>query len=354
MAKFLKKGSKKVGTPPGSLIFVGKRRTEKVEIDVLKYNGSTCERTDDIPVDRLDDYRSPDSISWFNVTGLHQTKVIGQIGSKFKVHSLTLEDILNPHQRPKMDSSDSQMIFFLRMLQVNPKTHLVKSEQIAIVIGANYLLSFQEAEGDVFDGIRDRLEKATTKIRNYGTDYLAFALMDSIVDNYIYAIEQMGNEIESLVDDMLKKQDNDLLSRVNTYRREINRYRRVVRPAMEMIYQFEKTQSPLISKKTIPFLKDLRDHIQHANEAVDAYKELLTEELSIFHMNMSARLNDILRVLTIFSVVFIPLTFVAGIYGTNFDHLPELHYEYGYYYFWLALLIIAAGMLYYFKRKKWL
>lgn len=354
MAKLIKKRTQKKGSPPGSLIFVGKRRTSKVTIDLIKYNVESCERIEDIPIGKVPEYRDDASIIWLNITGLHQTEIIAAIGAMFNIHPLIIEDILNPDQRPKMDIGENHIIFFLKMLQLNPKSKLVQSEQTAIVMGQNYLLSFQEAEGDVFDTIRDRLITASTNIRKLGTDYLAFALMDSIVDNYIFAIEQLGGEVELLVDDLLNSQDNTLLAKVNVYRREINLYRRIVRPAMEMIYMFEKSESPLIMKKTNPFLRDLGDHIQHANDAVEIYKELLNEELGIFHMNMGARLNDILRTLTIFSVVFIPLTFVAGVYGTNFDNLPEIHYKYGYFLFWVALIIIAAGMLYYFKRKKWL
>lgn len=354
MAKILNKHSKKRGYPPGSLIFVGKQRTAKVSIDLIKYDAGFCEHHKDITVDKMDDYLDNESISWFNITGLHQPSLVGQIGEKFQVHPLIVEDILNTNQRAKMDVMDNQIVFFMRMLQLNPNSKLVKSEQVSILIGKNYVLSFLEDAGDVFDEVRNRLINATTHIRSNGSDYLAFALMDSIIDNYTFAIEQFGSAIEKLVDNMLIGQTKRLLGQVNEYRREINRYRRVVRPAMDMIYLFQKTQSPLIAKRTIPFLKDLGDHIEHANEAVDAYKELLNEELTIFHMNMSTRLNDILRILTIFSVVFIPLTFVAGVYGTNFHYFPELEYHYSYYYFWLVLILIAAGMLYYFKRKKWL
>lgn len=354
MAKLLKKHSKKRGFPPGSLVFVGKKRTEKVVIDLIKYNSSSCVSHSDISIEEIDGFLDNDSICWINITGLHQTEIIGRMGEKFGIHPLLVEDILNTDQRAKMDASDDQLVFFMRMLQLDTKTQLVRSEQITLFTGKNYLLSFQEASGDVFDEIRNRLFNATTNIRTNGTDYLTFALMDSIVDNYIFAIEQLGTSVEKLVDDMLKRDDKNLLAQVNFYRREINRYRRIVRPTVEMIYQFQKTQSVLIARKTIPFLKDLADHIQHATEAIDAYKELLNEELTIFHMNMGHRLNEILRVLTIFSVVFIPLTFVAGVYGTNFDYIPELGYHYSYFIFWLALIVIAAVMLYYFKRKKWL
>ena len=212
----------------------------------------------------------------------------------------------------------------------------------------------QEVPGDVFDNIRNRIINATTKIRHRGSDYLAFALMDSIVDNYVVTIENLGNKIENLVDSMLKSQNKRLLNRVNVYRRDINSYRRTIRPVLELAIQFEKADSPLLNKKTVPFIRDLQDHIKHAKEGIEIYQELLNDELHIFHLNMGARLNDILRILTIFSVIFIPLTFIAGVYGTNFEYMPEYKYHYAYPIFWLVLILITIGMLIYFKTKKWL
>ncbi len=354
MAKFVRRESKKIGTAPGSLIFVGTQKTEEVTIDVIKFDQSGYENFDNIQVDKAGDYLSEKHITWYNITGLHDTSVIAKLGDIFTIHPLILEDVLNPNQRSKFDQTEDRLAFFLKMLRFEEGVNLVETEQVAIVIGPNFLLSFQEIKGDVFDGVRNRIINTTTKIRTRGTDYLAFALMDAIVDNYVITIEHLGNQIESLVEEMLKSHNKKLLNNVNVYRRDINSYRRTIRPVLEMAIQFEKTESPLLSKKTIPFIKDLQDHVQHAKEAIEIYKELLNDELSIFHMNMGARLNDILRVLTIFSVVFIPLTFIAGVYGTNFDYLPELHYKYAYPLFWLLMIIITAVMLYYFKNKKWL
>ncbi|NEN24825.1 magnesium/cobalt transporter CorA [Cryomorpha ignava] len=354
MAKFVRKESKKIGAAPGSLIFVGAQKSEKVSIDVIKFDQNGYETFDNIQVDAAAEYLSEKYITWYNITGLHDTSIIAKLGEIFTIHPLILEDVLNTNQRSKFDQTEDRLAFFLKMLRLESDTNLVETEQVAIVIGPNFLLSFQEMKGDVFEGVRNRIINTTTKIRTRGSDYLAFALMDAIVDNYVITIEHLGNQIESLVEEMLKSQNKKLLNLVNVYRRDTNSYRRTIRPVLELAIQFEKTESPLLSKKTIPFIKDLQDHVQHANEAIEIYKELLNDELGIFHMNMGARLNDILRVLTIFSVVFIPLTFVAGVYGTNFEYLPELHYKYAYPLFWLLLIIITAGMLYYFKNKKWL
>ncbi len=354
MARLLKKESKKIGTAPGSLIFVGTQKSDTVTIDAIRYAPDSCEIFEDVSVTSAADYIKEGYTTWFNINGLHDTNVIASLGQTFGVHPLIQEDILNTDQRPKFDESEGRLAFFLKMLSLKDESGLVESEQVSIVIGPNFLLSFQEVKGDVFSGVRDRIINTTTKIRHRGSDYLAFALMDAIVDNYIITIEYLGNQIENLVESMMRSQSKKLLSRVNAYRTDINNYRRIIRPILEMVFQFEKTESPLLNPKTLPFIKDLEDHVQHAMEAIDIYKELLNDELGIFHMNMSARLNDILRVLTIFSVVFIPLTFVAGVYGTNFEYLPELHYKYSYPLFWVLLIVIAAGMLYYFKNKKWL
>jgi len=354
MAKFVKKEPKKIGAAPGSLIFVGTRKTEKTTIDVIKFDQNGYEKFDNIEIDNAADYRSEHHITWYNVSGLHDTTIIARLGAIFEIHPLILEDILNTNQLSKFDQTEDRLAFFLKMMRLKTDTGLVETEQIAIVIGPNFLLSFQEMEGDVFDGVRNRIIHTTTKIRTRGSDYLAFALMDAIVDNYVIIIENLGNQIESLVDEMLKSHNKKLLHRVNGFKRDINSYRRTIWPVLEMAIQYEKTESPLLARKTIPFIRDLQDHVVHAKETIEIYKELLNDELGIFHMNMGARLNDILRVLTIFSVIFIPLTFVAGVYGTNFDYIPEFRYKYAYPLFWLLIILIAATMLYYFKKKKWL
>lgn len=354
MAKLLRKESKKFGSAPGSLIFVGTQKIENVVIDVIKYDQNSYEFFENIPVNSASEYLSDKSVAWYNITGLHDVSIIQSIGEIFNIHPLILEDILNTDQLSKFDNHGDRIAFFLKMLNLNSETNLVDSEQVTIIIGPNFLLSFQETLGDVFDNIRNRIINASTKIRQRSPDYLAFALMDAIVDNYVITFENLGNNIENLVEAMIKTRDKRLLNQVNVYRRDINSYRRTIRSVLELAIQFEKTDSPLLNKKTIPFIRDLQDHIKHAKEDIEIYQELLNDELHIFHMNMGARLNDILRILTIFSVIFIPLTFIAGVYGTNFEHMPEYGYRYAYPLFWLLLIIISIVMLIYFKTKKWL
>ncbi len=354
MAKLINTENKTFGTAPGALIFTGEKRAETVRIDALRYNTDSWEYFDQIKPELAQAYISTGNITWFNVIGLHDTQVISTLGEIFGIHPLIQEDVLNTGQRAKYEEIEGQMSFFVKMLMADRKKNTIESEQVSIVVGTNFLICFQEMEGDVFSNIRERIEKASTKIRTRSTDYLAFALLDAILDHQIVAIEFVGDRVEDLVNEMTLRQNNSQLIRLNKLKRDLNMLRRAVRPMIEVATQFEKSESSLLSKKTIPFIRDLEDHSLHASEAIENYKELLNDELSNFHTNSGSRLNEIIRVLTIFSVVFIPLTFLAGIYGTNFKYLPELDYQYSYYIFWCVLIFVAAGMLYFFKRKGWL
>lgn len=354
MAKFINKQAQKIGIAPGSLIFTGVQRMEKPEINVLKYDPANYQLDENIAVEDIPKYLDDKSITWLQIVGIHDVSLIQTIGEMFEIHSLILEDILNPNQRAKFDNHDQRLAFFLKMLELNPETKLVESEQVAIVIGHNFVISFQEMPGKIFNHVKNRIMKGSTKIRHRTSDYLAFALMDAIVDNYMISIEHLGNKIENLVDTMMKSQNKRLLTKVNVYRRDINSFRRTIRPVLDLVIQFEKSDSHLLNKKTIPFLRDLQDHIRHAKDGIEIYQELVNDELHIFHLNLGTHLNDILRILTIFSVIFIPLTFLAGVYGTNFEYMPEYSYRYAYPIFWLVLIIITIVMLVYFKKKRWL
>lgn len=349
-----KQANKKVGAAPGSLIFVGTRRTERVTIDVIRYDPDHFENLEDVAVSDVEHSPDSESMTWINVTGLHDIDVIRELGEKFDLHDLFLEDVLNPEQRAKFDVYDHFNAFFIRMMRLDDARGKVEMEQVAIAFGKNFLISFQESERDVFDTVRDRLLRATTKIRTRGTDYLAFALMDAIVDNYIVSIEYFGNKVEKLEDELLRDVREEHLLRINSYKREVNGLRRVVRPVLELATRYHKSESPLISSRTKPFIKDLLDHVIQATEAIEIYKELLNDELGFYHTTMSDRLNEIIRVLTIFSVIFIPITFLAGVYGTNFHYIPELDERWAYPVFWAIMIGVSGLMLWYFHRKGWL
>jgi len=354
MARFLTRESSKVGTAPGSLIFVGHKKTENVTVHAMRYTKGDCELFEDHDPTKLHELLREDALTWIDIIGLHDTDVVSRLGEQFNMHPLLMEDILNTDQRPKYEEFDGQLSFILKMLSADRIDGVVKAEQVSVVAGKNFVLCFQEAEGDVFESIRQRIIHQTTKIRERGTDYLAFAILDAIVDNYIVSIEYFGNEIENLETELLVDIEKQHLQKINSYKKELNALRRTVRPVLELAFQYEKSESSLLQSKTLPFIKDLQDHTIQATEAIELYKELLNDILTIYHNTMNQRLNDTIRVLTVFSVIFIPLSFLSGVYGTNFQYFPELEYKYSYPVFWAVLISIACLMLFYFYRKKWL
>jgi magnesium transporter len=239
------------------------------------------------------------------------------------------------------------------MLCQDPETDLITVDNLSLILTESVLISFQERKLDVFEPIRDRIRKQKKRIRNSGTDYLTFALLDIVIDNYIYIISRLGEEIETLEENLLVNPRQEVIDQINNYKRELNFLRKNIKPAKEMILTLSKIESEYIDENMGIHLKALLDNINLVSDSLDSYREILSDQLNIYNTNISSRLNDIIKFLTIFSVIFIPLTFIAGIYGTNFDVLPELHYEYAYFIMWGVMLIIAIGMLLYFKRKKW-
>ncbi|WP_422082064.1 magnesium/cobalt transporter CorA [Ulvibacterium sp.] len=353
MARFLVKRNQKLGTAPGSLVFVGKQRVDKVLLEILSYDKLNIEDKEIENLEELPKLINPKKVSWVNHVGIHDEKAIEKIGGLFDIHPLQLEDILNTTQRPKFVEADGYLFIQIRMLHLKEDNSLY-TEQLSIILIDNTLISFQEIPLDVFDPLRERLLRPITKIRHRKNDYLAFAMLDAVVEQYIFIIEKFGERIELLEDQLLQRPEKSHLEQINRYKREINFLRKTVRPVRELVSQFKRSDSPIIEGSTQPYLRDLEEQVVLATEAIELYKDMLNDQLNIYNSGLNNRLNDILRVLTIFSVVFIPLTFLAGIYGTNFEYLPELHYKYSYPIFWGVLILLALGMVMYFKNKKWL
>jgi magnesium transporter len=354
MARFFKNKDASLGQVPGSLVFIGKKKMEQPKIRVIDYDPENLREFELEDLKQALSLKKTDTVTWLNLYGLHDTEMIKEIGHAFDLHPLTLEDILHTGQRPKMEDYDDYLFFALKMLRYDEKTDTIQSEQLSMVLGETFLITFQERPGDVFEPVRDRLRKKKGRIRTTGLDYLAYALLDTIVDNYINIIERMGEQIENIEDKILDNPSRAILEQINDYKREMNYLRKSIRPAREFILHLSRLESALINEQTTPFLKDLLDLATQAVEVIDTYREMLSDHLNIYHSGISNRLNEIMKVLTIFSAIFIPLTFIAGIYGTNFDYLPELHFKYSYFIFWGVLLIVAGVMLKFFKRRNWL
>ena len=336
---------------PGSLIYTGNTILDNVTIEVIRFDGEEYVE-ESITQEQLKDVKPGSDVLWVNIIGLHDVGLIQEIGELFNIHNLALEDVLNTTHRPIFDDYDDNFLVISKMLRMED-TNLV-SEQFSVVTGKNFLITFQEKPGDVFEGVRNRLRNKKGRIRQRGSDYLTFALLDVIVDHYVIIVEVYGEEINDQEVKLLEDVGPETLGDINLSKKEITFLRKYVRPLKEAIVAFHRSESHLIEKKTKPFLSDLLNHITNVAENIELYRETIQDNLAAHHSHMSNKLNDILKVLTIFSVIFIPLTFMAGIYGMNFEYLPELKFKYAYPIFWGALITVAVSMLLYFKRKKWL
>lgn len=354
MARFFKKRDKSKGVAPGTLVFIGNQKEEKVRIRVIDYDKTNLNEDELLDILKSLEFISTNTVTWINVDGLHDVDLMKTIGNIFDLHPLLMEDIMNTGQRPKFEEFENGLFVVLKMLQYDKEKQIIFAEQLSMVIGKTFLLTFQETRGDVFEPVRERIRKQKGRIRITGIDYLAYALLDIIVDNYIQIIERMGEQIEELEEEILSHPDQVIMEKINNFKREMNFLLKSIRPVREAVVNIIKSDNELIHKKTIPFLKDLEDHITHAVEAINTYREMLSDQLNIYNSSISNRMNDIMKVLTIFAVIFIPLTFIAGIYGTNFDYLPELHFKYSYFVFWGFIIIIAVSMILFFKKKRWL
>ena len=354
MARFLKKREASIGQAPGELIFIGEQKVQETTIRLIDYDQEQLKEQDLLDIRAGLPYKETATVTWININGLHDTSLIKEIGTGFGLHSLVLEDIVNTGQRPKMEEYDDYLFFVLKMMRYDPTDQKLKNEQLSIVLGKTFLLTFQERPGDVFEPVRERIRKRKGRIRRVGIDYLAYALLDTIVDNYIFIIERLGEQIEEIESEILSNPSQQVLYRINTYKREISYMRKTIRPAKDFVLQLSRLDSDLIHEQTLPFLKDLLDLATQAVEIVDTYRDMLSDHHDIYNTTVSNRLNEIMKVLTIFSAIFIPLTFIAGIYGTNFEYLPELHYRYSYLVFWGILIAVALTMIKFFKRRNWL
>lgn len=354
MARFYRKQDQRKGLGPGSLQFVGTQKEENIRIRLIDYD------SENLREETLNDIAAgagcleTNTVSWINVDGLHDTDLMKNIGSMFRIHPLLIEDILNTGHRPKVEESDNCLFIVLKMLRYDTEAKIIIAEQLSIILGANYVLTFQEQKGDVFEPVRERIRKMKGRIRGVGPDYLAYALMDIVVDNYISIIERMGDQIEDLEGHVLDNPTPALMNKINDFKREMNFLRKSIRPVKELINQLGKIESPFVQADTMPFIKDLEDHITQASEAIDTYREMLSDQLNIYNSSISNRMNEVMKVLTIFAAIFIPLTFIAGIYGTNFEYVPEIHFRYSYFIFWGVMIIIAATMIGFFRKKGWM
>lgn len=354
MPKFRKRRILKAGLPPGTLVHVGERKTETVKITVIDYDESNFESKQITKVEECYPFKDKQTITWVNVDGIHDVEVIEKIGKNYGIHPLLLEDILNTEQRPKIEDFDDYLFLVLKMLSFSEEQKEIQTEQVSIVLGPNYVISFQEHEGDVFDPVRDRIRNAKGRIRKMGADYLAYALLDSVVDSYFVILEKIGDKIEGVEEDLISNPDEGTLQTIHFLKREMIFLRRSVWPLREVISGMSRKDSSLVRESTDIFLRDVYDHTIQVIDTIENFRDMVSGMLDIYLSSISNRMNEVMKILTIFAAIFIPLTFIAGIYGMNFSYMPELAWKWGYFAVLALMVGIGISMVFYFRKKHWL
>lgn len=353
MARFLKDKQNSKGAAPGSLIFIGQQKMENSRIRVTQYNTEYIKEGELKKLDKIGEYLSDDHVTWISIHGLQDTTLIAQIGEKFDISSLILEDILNTDERPKFIEDDTHLFVILKSLNFNPENCKFQIDQISLIVGENYLISIQETETDYFGDVSRRLNSGMGKIRSYSPDYLCYTLIDTVVDGYILNIEKMGNVIEEQEKRLLTS-DKQIIENIYHYKTELAYIRKNIRPVKELMTRFVTSDSDLINDRTYSYLRDLEGLVTQALEAIEIYYTMVSDQQNSYNANINNNVNDVMKVLTIFSAIFIPLTFIVGVYGMNFNYIPALKYRYSYFILWGIMVAIAIIMLFFFKRKKWL
>jgi magnesium transporter len=352
--KLVIKRSKKVGLPPGTPVHVGEKKIGRVRIKIIDYDEAQFQEKEAKTVEECFPFKDKPTVTWINIDGIHQVDIIEKIGNHFNIHPLVLEDIVNTGQRPKMEDFVNYIFIVLKMLYYDETESKTKAEQVSIILGSNFVISFQESEGDVFDPIRERIRNDRGRIRKLGADYLAYALIDTIVDNYFIILEKLGEKIEDIEEELVTNPAVETLQTIHSLKREMIFLRKSVWPLREVISRLERWESPLIDKSLDIYLRDVYDHTIQVIDSIETFRDMLSGLLDIYLSSVSNRMNEIMKVLTIIATIAIPLTVITGIYGMNFQFMPELQWQWSYPLVLLAMLTLGILMIRYFRRKKWI
>ncbi len=330
-----------------------------MKITVMDYDAENLLEREAASVEECLQFKDTRSTTWINVDGIHDVRIIEDFGRHFGFHPLLVEDIVNSDQRPKYDDFGDYMFIVLKMLQYDPNAHFTKIEQVSLVVGDHFIISFQEDEGDVFDGVRKRLREGRGRMRGGGTDYLAYALIDAVVDNYFLILEEVGEDIEALEEELLRNPHQETIGAIHRLKRELIFLRRSVWPLREVVLSMSRTESRLVTDGTRLYLRDVYDHTVHVIDTMETFRDVIAGMLEIYLSSINNRLNEVMRVLTVIATIFMPLTFLAGVYGMNFHpdagpyNMPELTWYWGYPAFWIVIILVTLTMVLYFRGKKW-
>ncbi len=349
----VKKRSTKTGHPPGFLIHIGEKHAEKVKITLREYDETFFREKEITTLEGVLPPPERSGVSWIHIDGLQDIRLLDQMGTLFGLHPMILEDILNTEERPKSEDHDTYFYIVLRLFREDADDGFVP-EQISIVLGSNWLISLQEKEGKLFDPVRDRLRNEKGRLRKAGADYLAHALLDAIVDSLFPVLDKFGEKVEIIEGKLVGRPSPEILRAIQSLKREMIFLRKSVWPLREMIGGLARSDSPLIRESSVIYFRDIYDHVVQVIDTIETYRDMLSGMLDIYLSSVSNRMNEIMKVLTLIATIFMPLTFLAGVYGMNFKYMPELEWHWGYFALWGVMVVIALVMLEYFRRKKWL
>jgi magnesium transporter len=354
MTEMRKKRLKKVGLPPGTLIYTGDKIEEKTKITLIRYDENNYQESEIPTLTQCPVIKNDPTVTWINVNGISHISNLEKLGECFELHPLVLEDIVNVDSRPKVEDYENYLFIILKSLKYDDKSNEVKVDQISLILGENYVISFHESDGDIFKPLQERLETAKGRLRKAGADYLAYALIDFIVDHYFLAMEGFGEKIEFLEEAVVKAPGPQVLRDIHRFKNDMIILRKSMWPLREVVGRLDRRESPLISDATSVYFKDVYDHTVIAIDTVETYRDILSGMLDIYLSSVSNRLNEIMKVLTIIATIFMPLTFLAGVYGMNFKYMPELEWRHGYFVVLGLMAGVSGSMLLYFRKRKWI
>ena len=354
MARFFHKSSEKAGQLPGTPVYVGRSKSEPVVIETYEFDAGALDCAETVSLGDVQAPHDADKTLWVNVDGVHDVDLVQQLGTGFELHPLAIEDIAHTGQRPKVEDYGNHALLVLRMLRWNDAKDQIDDEQVSLAMGPSWVLSFQERKGDVFDPIRDRLKTNRGRIRKMGADYLLYTLVDAIVDHYFAILEILGDRIETLGEQMAEDPDKKDLVSIRYLKRELLFMRKSVWPLREVLSSLQRDGAVAIHADTVPYFRDVYDHTIQIIDTVETFRDMVSGLMDLYLSSVSNRMNEVMKVLTIIATIFIPLSFVAGLYGMNFVNMPELQWRYGYFGALGLMGLMAGGMLFYFRRRKWL
>lgn len=343
-----------IGLPPGTPVFVGEQQSEAVKITLYDYDDAHTERRIVQSIEECFPYKDMPSVTWINVDGLHDVAMLERLAHDYGLHPLTIEDIVNTQQRPKVEFFDNYIALNLKMYTFDINTYELDIDHVSLVLGKNFVLTFQERQGDLFDAIRARIQYNKGKIKKGGADYLAYSLLDAIVDGYFKVLDRIGDEIEDIEEKLFTNPESSILQDLHDLRQELIFFRKTVWPLRTIMNELDRQETELIEDSTSVYLRDLYDHVVQVIETLETFREMLSGHLEVYLSTISNKTNEIMKFLTIIGTIFIPLTFIAGVYGMNFKHMPELEWRWGYYLIWAVMIGIGVALLAYFRKKKWI